>query len=186
MTSLTPRRCLATAGALVLGTLPAFAQTTSPHALDPAAIDRAVAAFTGAPVGAVGGALQPADPRLRLAACPVPLALGWHGQAGAVVRVACEAEGSRGWQIFVAIKTAALPGSSSASAARQAPREAPQVKRGDPITVLVRGKGFSVQQAGEASETGRVGDWIGVRTAQGKQPVRARLEQPGLAIIELR
>jgi flagella basal body P-ring formation protein FlgA len=41
-----------------------------------AAIDQAVAQFTGHPIGVPGGAAQPIDRRLRLAACTAPLALG--------------------------------------------------------------------------------------------------------------
>ncbi len=163
---------------LVLGASPSIARTT-----DPAAIDLAVAQFTGAPIGAVGGALQPADPRLRLAACPRPLDLAWHGRARALVRVVCE--GAGGWQIFIAIRpSASLAAAATSAAGGQA--EAALVKRGDPLTVVVRGNGFSIQQAGEASESGRVGEWIGVRTAREREPIRARIERPGLAVIELR
>ncbi|MFX5914908.1 hypothetical protein ABTE45_19000, partial [Acinetobacter baumannii] len=42
---------------------------------DPAAIDSAVAAFTGQPIGVPGGAATPVDRRLRLSPCAAPLAL---------------------------------------------------------------------------------------------------------------
>ena len=48
---------------------------------------------------------------------------------------------------------------------------------------MVRGRGFSVQQPGEAMEGGAVGDWIFVRTARKAEPLRARIERPGLAVI---
>jgi len=48
---------------------------------------------------------------------------------------------------------------------------------------MVRGRGFSVQQAGEAMDSGAVGDWIFVRTARKSEPLRARIERPGLAIV---
>jgi flagella basal body P-ring formation protein FlgA len=57
------------------------------------------------------------------------------------------------------------------------------VKRGDPMTVIVRGRGFTVQQAGEAMENGQIGDWIAIRTAKRGEPLRARIERPGLAEI---
>jgi flagella basal body P-ring formation protein FlgA len=56
---------------------------------------------------------------------------------------------------------------------------------------LVRGRGFTVQQSGEAVEGGSIGDWIAVRTdprpgsrgsARG-EAIRARIERPGLAVI---
>ncbi|MFN4020942.1 MAG: flagella basal body P-ring formation protein FlgA [Erythrobacter sp.] len=140
---------------------------------DPAMIDRAVAAFTGAEPGAPGGARQAADRRLRLAACAAPLAVAWHGPARTAVSVECA--GPQSWRIFVAVDAGGgrAPG-------RATP---PAVKRGDAITIMVRGRGFSVQQSGEAIEGGAVGDWIFVRTARKAEPLRARIERPGLAVI---
>ncbi len=141
---------------------------------DPAEIDRVVAQFTGAGIGQVGGARGPTDRRLRLAYCTQPLLAAWHGRAGSTVRVECPA--ANGWRIFVAT--------------RPQPQDVqPQmvVKRGDPMTVIVRGHGFSVQQSGEAMEEGAIGDWIGIRvggrTARNADPIRARIKRPGLAII---
>jgi flagella basal body P-ring formation protein FlgA len=140
---------------------------------DPAMIDRAVAAFTGAEPGTPGGARLPADRRLRLAACAAPLAVAWHGPARTAVSVECA--GPQSWRIFVAVDGggAAAPGRAVS----------PAVKRGDALTIMVRGRGFSVQQAGEAIEGGMVGDWIFVRTARKAEPLRARIERPGLAVI---
>lgn len=141
------------------------------EATDPTAIDRAVMAFTGVAIGQPGGARMATDPRLQLAACAVPLAVSWHGQARTAVAVECP--GPAGWRIFVAI---AADGSAAA-------RAAPAVKRGDALTIMVRGRGFSVQQTGEAMEPGAVGDWIVVRTSRKAEPLRARIERPGLAVI---
>lgn len=139
---------------------------------DPAAIDRAVSAFTGAAIGQPGGARMPVDARLQLAACPAPLAVSWHGPAQTAVQVECPGPG--GWRIFVAISAA-----STATAAKAAPA----VKRGDALTIMVRGRGFSVQQPGEALEGGAIGDWIVVRTSRKAEALRARIERPGLAVI---
>jgi flagella basal body P-ring formation protein FlgA len=141
---------------------------------DPAMIDRAVAAFTGAEPGTPGGARLPADRRLRLAACPAPLGVAWHGPARNSVSVECA--GPQGWRIFVAVD-----GGGSAAAPGRA--VVPAVKRGDALTIMVRGRGFSVQQQGEAIEGGMVGEWIFVRTARKAEPLRARIERPGLAVI---
>lgn len=156
--------------------LPVFAGASGTVALaetgytEPVEIDRAVAEFTGAAIGETGGARAPADRRLRLSACRSPLETSWHGNARRTVRVECPDPG--GWRIFVATK----PQPQAAEAQRM-------VKRGDPVTVVVRGRGFSVQQSGEALENGAQGDWIGVRVAKNQAPVRARIERPGLAII---
>lgn len=155
---------------------PAFAAeaSTSGEITDPREIDLAVASFTGARTGEVGGAHAPADRRLRLARCDQPLSAQWHGRSQNTVRVECPSV--NGWRIFVA--TTPLP---------RAAQPQRVVKRGDPVTVLVRGRGFSVQQSGEAMENGAVGDWIGIRiggrNVRDSDPVRARIERPGLAII---
>ncbi|MEL6485914.1 MAG: flagella basal body P-ring formation protein FlgA [Pseudomonadota bacterium] len=181
--------CFAPVAAIMFTPLyaPLFAsETRTSQILDPAEIDRAVAAFTGAQIGEVGGARAAADKRLRLAACALPLATEWHGTARAAVRVECGAPliGSAPWRIFVA--TLPAPSAGAATASASAGQSAPLVKRGDPITVVVRGRGFSVQQAGEAMGNGRVGEWIAIRTARQAEPVRARIERPGLAVIPMR
>lgn len=141
---------------------------------DPAMIDSAVAQFTGAAIGAPGGARIAADRRLQLAACAGTLAVSWHTAARTAVQVECP--GPTAWRIFVAISPAAGTAAAPASAV-------PAVKRGDAITVMVRGRGFSVQQLGEAMQAGAVGDWIEVRTARKGEALRARIERPGLAVI---
>jgi len=167
-------RLLATAVLIVC--LPLFAAAASAQQAshetmtNPAAIDRAVADFTGAATGEVGGARVPADRRLRLAACATPLDVAWHGRNRSTLRVSCA--GPESWRIFVATR----PGPQSIAAA-------PIVNRGDPITVQVRGRGFSVQQTGEAMDNGGIGDWIAIRTTRDATPIRARIERPGLAII---
>jgi len=140
---------------------------------DPAAIDQAVSAFTGAGIGQPGGPRRATDRRLRLAPCAAPLAVGWHGPAQTAVRVECG--GPQSWRIFVAV--------GAPAAAQAAKAAAPVIKRGDALTIMVRGRGFSVQQSGEAMEPGAVGDWILVRTARKGEPLRARIERAGLAVI---
>jgi flagella basal body P-ring formation protein FlgA len=140
---------------------------------DPLEIDRAVAAFTGAAVGAPGGARLAADRRLQLAACAGPLAVSWHTTARTAVQVECPGPG--GWRIFLATN----PAAGAAGAAKAAPA----VKRGDALTIVVRGRGFSVQQPGEAVEAGGIGEWILVRTSRKAEPLRARIERPGLALV---
>lgn len=164
----------------------AQAETAGPDILEPTEIDRAVRAFTGAPIGEIGGARASADRRLRLAACATPLTTTWHGTNRTAVKVECSRTKSAQspWRIFVATRPAEPSAPGRARTIQSAPI-APQIKRGDPITVIVRGRGFTVQQAGEAMENGRVGDWIGVRTARQAEPVRARIERPGLAIIPI-
>ncbi len=148
---------------------PALAQSA---VADLAEIDRAVARFTGAPIGAPGGAAMPVDRRLRLAPCRAPLALGWYGPRRDTVEVSCPVAG--GWRLYVP-----LAGVAQSAAA-------PLVARGDAVTITVSGEGFAVSQPGEALEAGGEGEWIKVRGVNPKAPVlRARVLRPGLVGIDL-
>ena len=147
---------------------PALAQAVT----EPSAIDRAVADFTGAPLGAPGEAALPVDRRLRLAACTSSLALGWYGSRQDAVLVQCP---TAGWRLYVPLKPDPA-----------APATAPAVMRGDAVTISLGGEGFAVSQPGEAMEAGPVGGWIKVRTlAAGSTPLRAKVIRPGLVGIEL-
>ncbi|GAA4044863.1 flagella basal body P-ring formation protein FlgA [Parerythrobacter jejuensis] len=147
---------------------PAAAQ--APSYQDAAQIDRLVEGFTGNAIGTSGGARAPVDRRLRLQTCSGPLALDWYGAPGRTVQVACP--GAGGWRIYVNLVREAVAQTSQ-----------PVVARGEMITIAVRGRGFSVQQKGEAEEGGAVGDWIKVRTSRKAGSVRARIERPGLVVI---
>jgi flagella basal body P-ring formation protein FlgA len=143
-----------------------------------AQIDSQVAAFTGAPQGAVGGAVLPVDRRLRLAACNAPLSLGWHTARKESVVVQCPDAGS--WRLFVPVTPA-----QQASAAG----ETPAVTRGEAVTVSVTGEGFAVSQPGIAIDAGPVGGWVRVRMVQGGAPkgdaMRAQVIRPGLLAIPM-
>lgn len=143
------------------------------------AIDRQVAAFTGAPIGAVGGALTPVDRRLRLQPCHTGVALSWRTAQQQSVVVQCG--DVNGWRLFVPVRRAA-----PVAAAAPAPDV---VKRGDSVAIAITGDGFTVSQPGEAMEAGAVGDWIRVRPAAAgnsrSDPMRARIERPGLVTLPM-
>lgn len=140
---------------------------------DLAEIDRAVAQFTGAPIGSPGGARQAVDRRLRLAHCPVAFALEWYGKARDTVLVRCPEAG--GWRMFVPLNAGAA-GTQAAAA----------IGRGEVVTFTVSGRGFSLSRQVEAMDAGAIGDWIRVR-AIGKraEPTRAQVLRPGLVGTEL-
>ncbi|MCJ2186830.1 flagella basal body P-ring formation protein FlgA [Novosphingobium beihaiensis] len=145
------------------------------------AIDRQVAAFTGAPVGQVGGALTPVDRRLRLQPCRSSIALSWRTATQQSVVVQCG--DINGWRLFVPVRR-------PAPVAAAAPvRVADAVNRGDAVAIAITGDGFTVSQPGEAMESGPVGAWIRVRPAStGRaraEPMRARIERPGLVTLPL-
>jgi flagella basal body P-ring formation protein FlgA len=164
------RSCLFGLAAVVPTSLIVMSTAHAQGIEDPAAIDRDVAAFTGQPIGAPGGAARPVDRRLRLVACTAPLALSWRGDARSSILVECPDTG--GWHIYVA--TMAQP----AGNARQTPA-VPVIERGQAVTVAVTGDGFSVSQPAEALESGAIGAWIRVRTQAKAEPVQAQVVRPG-------
>jgi flagellar basal body P-ring formation protein FlgA len=152
----------------LLGAPAAFGQVAGLQ--DPAAIDRDVAAFTGQPIGAPGGAARPVDRRLRLTACTAPLAMSWRGDARSSILVECPDVGS--WHVYVAVAAGIRPGSA-----------APVIERGQQVTVAVTGDGFAVTQAAEALEPGAIGAWIRVRTGPKSDPVQAQVVRPGMVEV---
>ncbi|WP_379551800.1 flagella basal body P-ring formation protein FlgA [Qipengyuania sp. DGS5-3] len=137
---------------------------------DPAKIDRLVASFVGHKIGAIGGAKNPVDTRLRLAACGEPLALDWYGTGRRSVEVSCA--GPSRWRIFVNVLQAA-----------PSEKLPPSVLRGEVVTIAIEGRGFTVQQQGEAMEPGAIGEWIKVRVSRKKGAVRGKITRPGLVVI---
>lgn len=145
---------------------------------DLAAVDTAVVAFAGAPQGSPGGAVQPADRRLRLVPCRAELALAWYGVRRDTVEVRCPVAG--GWKLYVPV---AGSGSGQLVAAAV-------IMRGDAVTISVRGDGFAVSQPGEALESGAIGAWIKVRgpvaaSAQNAPVLRGKVLRPGVVGMDL-
>lgn len=164
------RTKLAAAAIVLLGSAtPALAAGFA----DPAAIDRAIAEFTGAEIGAPGGARTPVDRRLRLADCGAGFALEWYGRGRDTVLVRCPEQG--GWRLFVPL---ASGGTEQGGA--------DVIGRGDMVTITVRGSGFSLSRQGEALEAGAVGEWIRVKPADKRgEPLRAQILRPGVVGMEL-
>lgn len=157
------------AAALLFTATPAMAQQTT----DLAMLDRAVAGFTGSPIGTPGGARNAVDRRLRLAACPVQPALEYYGTARESVLVRCPI--ANGWRIFVPLV--------SAPAAQQA---APLISRGEAVAIMVQGRGFTLTRQGEALDEGAAGEWIRVRPlGKRKDPFRAQVLRPGMVGMRL-
>ena len=141
---------------------------------DLAALDRQVALFTGAPVGAEGGATLPLDRRLRLRPCHSPIAVAWaSGERRDTVIVECPDAG--GWRLFVPVRAGGFAQAAS-----------PVINRGDAVTIAVTGDGFALSQPGEALEAGAIGAWVRVRAAGGKAaPMRAQVVRPGLVSLPM-
>lgn len=130
----------------------------------PVEIDRQVAAHLNAPIGAIGGAERPVDPRLKLARCDQQLALITSAR-GDSVTVQCP----DGWRLFVRVS-----GKPTASSGQPGP---PTVRRGQEVTLRLSGTGFSVSQSATALDDGATGGWVRVR--RGRETVRGRVTADG-------
>ncbi|WP_245647779.1 flagella basal body P-ring formation protein FlgA [Novosphingobium lentum] len=147
-------------------------RAAAPGFADLAAVDSAVSAFTGTPIGQSGGAMLPVDRRLKLSPCDDELTLSWRTAGHQTVVVNCPDPG--GWHLFVPVK---------AAASETGPAAAPAVVRGDALTIAASGDGFSVSQPGEALEGGPVGSWIRVRAGEKGEVLRAQIVRPGLVLL---
>ena len=181
-----PAHALGTAFALVLGLgVPATgAHANAGAPMDPAEIDRAVMQFTGAPIGQPGGARLPVDRRMRLNPCGMPLQLEWYGKTRESVQVLCP---DAGWRIYVAVAQVAQA-SRPGQAGGGADTDEIVVSRGETVSIVVEGGGFSLSRQAVAMEEGSVGAWIKVRPTQDKKadPVRAQVVRPGQVAVRLR
>ena len=159
-------------------TIPANAATFQ----DNTALDRAVAAFTGQAVGALGGARARVDARLKLASCPT-LSLAWRTPAQDAVTIICTGPE---WRIFVpVIMPATVPTASAAAIAASAPVAPvpPVIRRGDPVTVEASDGGFSISREGVAMGDAAPGARFLVKVDGGKTPVQATAIAAGRATL---
>ncbi|MES2337043.1 MAG: hypothetical protein V4537_02970 [Pseudomonadota bacterium] len=150
---------------------------------DTTAIDVAVAAFTGQAVGTEGGARTAVDPRLKLAACPLPQ-LDWRGSYQDAVVVTCDAPR---WRIYVPIKLppqAARPiVAASVSPVAPAPKPDIVIRRGDPITVEAGTAGFSITRDGIAMGDAPAGGRLLVKVDPARPPIQAVAVETGRAAL---
>jgi flagella basal body P-ring formation protein FlgA len=149
---------------------------------DIAALDRAVAGFTGHALGEEGGARTPIDARLRLRACPMA-AIAWRSDAHDAVTISCTGPD---WRLFVPVRRS-VPVSSVAAAA--APRVVPPVKaepvirRGDPVVIEAGSEGFAISREGVAMADAAPGARFLVRVEDAKTPVQAMALAAGRATL---
>lgn len=142
---------------------------------DPAQIESEVAAFVGVSPAEVPGTLIPIDRRLRLTACARPLDLSWNGNRQDSVLVQCPQPG--GWKLYVRLAN------QSQSAARAQPAPA-AVKRGEAVTVSLKGRGFTITQAAQSLDDGAVGEWVRIRVGKDSE-LQAQVLRPGAVGMSL-
>lgn len=149
------RHALTAALLAIALTAPAFAQGFE----DLDRLDGRVIALTGAMIGQPGGAVAPIDRRLKLSACPSPVAIEPAGPDTLSIRCA-----ETGWRLRVGLVPAGRTGFGGAAAVKAEPL----VRRGDTVEVTVQGDTFDVTSNAVAMDDG----------AQG-QPVRLKLAGNG-------
>lgn len=165
--------------ATVVG-VPAFAAGFQ----DIAALDRAVADFTGASMGRTGGARTAVDARLKLAQCPT-VSLTWRTVAQDAVVVRCSGPE---WRIFVPVLMPAsvaapvqLPAAQGVTAPAVA--QAPVIRRNDPVTIEAGSGGFSIMREGVALGDAAPGARFLVKVEGARGPVQATAIAPGRATL---
>lgn len=157
---------------LLLASVPAFQDT--------AGLDRAVASFTGRPIGAEGGARTAVDARLRLTQCPT-VAMSWRTEAHDAVVVTCSGPD---WRIFVPVVKSSITAAAPVGASYVAPvKVEPVIRRGDPVVIEAGSNGFSIQREGVAMVDAAPGARFLVRVADAKAPVQAVAVAGGRATL---
>ena len=151
---------------------------------DTVAIDRAVVAFAGKPVGDEGGARTPVDARLKLAACPM-VSMAWRSDAHDAVVVTCTGPE---WRLFVPMRMATVAPKGAAPLVITPTQVAPLrpvyvIKRGDPVTISAGAAGFSITREGIANGDAVAGGRFLVQVENTRNPVQAVAIASGRATL---
>lgn len=146
---------------------------------DIAALDAAVTAFTGRPVGVEGGPRSTIDNRLKLAQCPT-VALSWRTEAHDAVVVTCS---SPQWRIFVPVLSPPRPAPEARVIPAVAVKAEPVIKRGDPVVIEAGSDGFSITREGVAMADAAPGGHFPVRIESARQPIQAVALASGRATL---
>ncbi|APX65077.1 flagella basal body P-ring formation protein FlgA [Sphingomonas sp. gentR] len=146
---------------------------------DIAALDAAVTAFTGRPVGVEGGPRSTIDNRLKLAQCPT-VALSWRTEAHDAVVVTCS---SPQWRIFVPVLSSPRPAPEARVIPAVAVKAEPVIKRGDPVVIEAGSDGFSITREGVAMADAAPGGHFPVRIESARQPIQAVALASGRATL---
>jgi flagella basal body P-ring formation protein FlgA len=146
---------------------------------DTAALDRAVSAFTGRPIGSEGGARAIVDPRLRLATCPM-VAISWRTEARDAVVVSCSGPD---WRLFVPVLAPPRAAAPRPMAIAAAVKAEPVIRRGDPVTIEAGSDGFSITRDGIAMADAAPGARLPVQVSDSPKPVQAVALATGRATL---
>ncbi|MEO9468430.1 flagella basal body P-ring formation protein FlgA [Parasphingorhabdus sp.] len=138
-------------------------------------LDKIVADTIGADIGEPGGARSPIDRRLRLGNCPAAPTVEGPVFGAAIVRCA-----SLGWRIRVPLvgETAAINGGSATS------KREMLIRRGQNVTLVYKGAGFSLSRQMIADENGAIGEMIAVRRDRRSPRILAEVSGNGQVIMQ--
>lgn len=143
-----------------------------------AVLDAIVAQYTGAPIGAVGGARAAVDQRLKLQSCAAPQ-LEWRNEAKDAVVVRCM---SPVWRIYVPVNALPQPKPEPvATRAAPAAKAEPVIRRGDMVSLEAGAAGFSITRDGTAMNDAAPGARVAVKVDDKKPAVAAIALEPGRA-----
>ncbi|MFN3676521.1 MAG: flagella basal body P-ring formation protein FlgA [Sphingomonas pseudosanguinis] len=146
---------------------------------DIGALDAAVAAFTGRPIGVEGGARAPVDTRLKLAQCAT-VSLSWRTEAHDAVVVNCAGPQ---WRIFVPVLSPPRPAAAPRAMPAIAVKAEPVIRRGDPVVIEAGSDGFSITREGVAMADAVPGGHFPVRIDAARQPIQAVALASGRATL---
>jgi flagella basal body P-ring formation protein FlgA len=180
---------------LLAATMPALfaspAYAKADNVQDTKILDALVAGWLGSEIGAPGGARSPVDQRLKLAQCPETPTIS-NGQMNEVI-VRCA---PLNWRISVPInisnRNSLTPGTAVARPERPAhsasTRYTPAnneiaIRRGEPVRLTIRKRGFSLSRMMIADSNGRIGDVIAVRADRRERPIMVRITDMGEASL---
>ena len=131
-------------------------------------LERRLLTALDAGIGQPGGPVAPIDRRLKLAACPQPVAIDPPALGAVALRCA-----ATGWRIRVPLVR--LSGLTATTAGIAPVREEPVVRRGDPVELVAGTRGFSVSASAIAQEDGAPGSRIRVKADPKQPPVFAEV-----------
>lgn len=146
---------------------------------DTSAIDRAVQAFTGRPIGAEGGARSVVDTRLKLASCPM-VTMAWRADNHDSVVVTCTGPE---WRLYVPVLSPPPTPSPAAASPVAVAKPDIVIKRGDAITVEAIAAGFAITRDGIAMGDAPAGGRLLVDVDGAKKPIQAIAVESGRATL---
>lgn len=146
---------------ILMGATSSFEDTTL--------LDRQVASHLNAGVGEAGGALAPIDDRLKLKRCPASVQVS--GTQRNAVLLSCP---GWGWRIFVPVSR-----NGRQNNGRNDSSGAILIQRNQPVTLIVRRSNFSIRYGVIAQKSGKMGEYIPVRSDRKAKELMARVSGAG-------